>query len=807
MVESSQEKGVAAMTENDKQNKTSPNHYVENTDSIIQGVNWNEIPDPRDKEVWDRVTSNFWLPEKVPVSNDLKSWATLTDAEKTAAMRVFTGLTVLDTIQGTVGATAVMQDATTMHEEAVYANFSFMEALTADMMVYSQTGWKSIADVVSGEDILQYNPDHGGCHFVPAQVVAPHRAKYTYVISDDSGKFIQHVSPGHRVAFVDDQGVMHTATADELAENRDKFFVEKNHLIIYRHPDAETTPARTSMAYATIGRREGEDVFCVQVDSTYLVVKHADGGMPVVSGNCVHAKSYSNIFMTLASTEEINEAFRWSEYNEHLQNKSRMILDLYRTNDPFKRKIASVALESFLFYSGFYLPLRFATRGKLTNTADIIRLIIRDECLSGDHDVLTPQGWVPIADVTKDTLVAQYEKGGTISFVRPNVISTHEVPWMWEFIDSTGRVDMQCSPSHRIPLVDDNGNISVVTAEEYDIAEVSGGIPVAAHSGSGGNDDPTHSQRLSIASRLAGYVEDQGEKTSVIFGFDDQEKMERIAYLANTTDHDVSMVKNIDETRIETLSIADAEDIVSGNMASLDDVTNTWCREYIDEVAYWNPDGGFNDGVMNVTTTTGYADYLQSVATLAGFECQVSNQGYTTVVTIRDNNSGLVDVGGVSKRKTAGGTVYGIEVDSGMIVTRRNGIVTMTGNSVHGYYIGYKYQVEIAKEDQQTQDYYKDLVMDLLADLYDVESQYTEEIYDEIGWTEDVKTFLRYNANKALNNLGYEGIFPEDTTQVAASILSSLAPEGDENHDFFSGSGSTYTIGEAEDTEDDDWDW
>ena len=33
-------------------------------------------------------------------------------------------------------------------------------------------------------------------------------------------------------------------------------------------------------------------------------------------------------------------------------------------------------------------------------------------------------------------------------------------------------------------------------------------------------------------------------------------------------------------------------------------------------------------------------------------------------------------------------------------------------------------------------------------------------MYDELGWTEDVKRFLRYNANKALNNLGYEGIFP-----------------------------------------------
>ncbi len=38
------------------------------------------------------------------------------------------------------------------------------------------------------------------------------------------------------------------------------------------------------------------------------------------------------------------------------------------------------------------------------------------------------------------------------------------------------------------------------------------------------------------------------------------------------------------------------------------------------------------------------------------------------------------------------------------------------------------------------------------------------------------------------------------------AILSALSPNADENHDFFSGSGSSYVIGKAEKTEDEDWD-
>ncbi|MDN8595405.1 MULTISPECIES: class 1b ribonucleoside-diphosphate reductase subunit beta [unclassified Corynebacterium] len=322
--------------------------YLASHDKPVKAINWNSIPDDKDLEVWDRLTGNFWLPEKIPVSNDIPSWKTLTEDEKQATMRVFTGLTLLDTIQGTVGAVSMLPDSKTPHEEAVYTNLAFMES--------------------------------------------------------------------------------------------------------------------------------------------------------------VHAKSYSNIFMTLASTPMINDAFRWSEENENLQRKAKIILNYYEGGDPQKRKIASVMLESFLFYSGFYLPLNWSVHSKLTNTADIIRLIIRDE-------------------------------------------------------------------------------------------------------------------------------------------------------------------------------------------------------------------------------------------------------------------------------------------------------------AVHGYYIGYKYQRALAEETEERKEELKEYTFDLLYDLYDNECQYTEDIYDPLGWTEDVKRFLRYNANKALNNLGYEGLFPVDETRVSPAILASLSPNADENHDFFSGSGSSYVIGKAEDTQDDDWDF
>lgn len=316
--------------------------------SRMQAINWNRIIDDKDLEVWNRLTSNFWLPEKVPLSNDVQSWGTLTGDEQRLTIRVFTGLTLLDTIQNVVGAPTLMQDAVTPHEEAVLSNISFMEA--------------------------------------------------------------------------------------------------------------------------------------------------------------VHARSYSSIFSTLCSMRDVDDAYIWSEENEYLQRKADLILNEYKADNPLKRKIASVFLESFLFYSGFYLPMHWSSRGKLTNTADLIRLIIKDE-------------------------------------------------------------------------------------------------------------------------------------------------------------------------------------------------------------------------------------------------------------------------------------------------------------AVHGYYIGYKFQQAFAKETPMEQMEIRDYAIGLLMDLYDNEVKYTQSLYDPLDLTEEVKAFLHYNANKALMNLGFDPMFPAEIANPNPAIMASLSPNADENHDFFSGSGSSYVMGKAEETEDEDWDF
>ncbi len=197
------------------------------SETFYEAINWNAIEDAIDKSTWEKLTEQFWLDTRIPLSNDLDDWRTLSALEKQTVGRVFGGLTLLDTLQSENGVDAIRHDIRTPHEEAVLNNIQFMES--------------------------------------------------------------------------------------------------------------------------------------------------------------VHAKSYSSIFSTLNTKTEIDEIFEWTNTNEYLQKKAKIINDIYLTGSPLERKVASVYLETFLFYSGFYTPLRYLGNNKLANVAEIIKLIIRDESVHGTY--------------------------------------------------------------------------------------------------------------------------------------------------------------------------------------------------------------------------------------------------------------------------------------------------------------------------------------------------------------------------------------------------------------------------------------
>lgn len=99
--------------------------------AIHKAVNWNVEDDGFTQAFWDQNVKQFWLPEEISVSKDLKTWADLSESEKELYKKVLAGLTLLDTKQGNNGVPSMMSLTDNLQRKAVLSFMGTMEEIHA----------------------------------------------------------------------------------------------------------------------------------------------------------------------------------------------------------------------------------------------------------------------------------------------------------------------------------------------------------------------------------------------------------------------------------------------------------------------------------------------------------------------------------------------------------------------------------------------------------------------------------------------------------------------------------------------------
>ena len=98
---------------------------------IHKAVNWNKEDDNFTQAFWEQNVKQFWLPEEISVSKDLKNWNELSERERTLYKRVLAGLTLLDTKQGNNGIPSMMSLTENFQRKAVLSFVGTMEEIHA----------------------------------------------------------------------------------------------------------------------------------------------------------------------------------------------------------------------------------------------------------------------------------------------------------------------------------------------------------------------------------------------------------------------------------------------------------------------------------------------------------------------------------------------------------------------------------------------------------------------------------------------------------------------------------------------------
>lgn len=99
----------------------------------------------------------------------------------------------------------------------------------------------------------------------------------------------------------------------------------------------------------------------------------------------------------------------------------------------------------------------------------------------------------------------------------------------------------------------------------------------------------------------------------------------------------------------------------------------------------------------------------------------------------------------------------------------------------------------MANVKDSTKDHYKKKALELISEIYNLEMEYTELIYGDLGLVEEVETYVQFNVNYALECLGFEPMFNIEEKDVNAIVLNGYSIET-KTHDFFSTRGNGYVV-------------
>ncbi len=127
--------------------------------------------------------------------------------------------------------------------------------------------------------------------------------------------------------------------------------------------------------------------------------------------------------------------------------------------------------------------------------------------------------------------------------------------------------------------------------------------------------------------------------------------------------------------------------------------------------------------------------------------------------------------------------------------------------SVHGLFVGLLAQGVLNKIPENERDELTKKVYSIMLELFELETEYTKELYEPIGLYDEVIKFVKYNADKALMNLGLNPHFNIEEKDINPIVLNGLDTET-KTHDFFSTKGNGYIKAlNHDDLNDDDFDW
>ena len=324
-----------------------------------------------------------------------------------------------------------------------------------------------------------------------------------------------------------------------------------------------------------------------------------------------------------------------------------------------------------------------------------------NHCFTEGTQILTSEGFIDFKDLTIDHLVANWNEDKSIHFEKPSeVIKDKYTGSVYEFIGSA--YSLEVTPNHRVINYNVRNNNKLEDTLAENIGLNNRNIPINGYKLSGEKKQLSFIDKIRIAYQADGsLVNNNNEQTAngycYRFSFKKKRKilqMENILLSASKDLNTYSKTETKDGyTHFYVWLKKDADK--EFNWVNLNEISFEWCQEFIAELKNW--DGCYATGTEAVrygNTNKKAVDKIIEIATLCGKivgiekldpeTCKKSRIGknkqlyYNLYIRDAHHKSGRA----ISKiEKHYDGMIYCCTVSSGMIIVKKDDLVTVSGNS------------------------------------------------------------------------------------------------------------------------------
>ena len=322
-------------------------------------------------------------------------------------------------------------------------------------------------------------------------------------------------------------------------------------------------------------------------------------------------------------------------------------------------------------------------------------------CVPGDTEVLTPNGWVRFDAVCDHHEVMQYDKDTKeLSFVVPNKVL--RIPYKGKMYEWNTQFHQGCyTPDHRMLVAGVNRQYSFLRSSEVSTRGQNGlYVPVSGAYYGEGLDVPDDWLRFAEAVRADGSI----GPSSVRFSLKRKRKIVRLygimqrAGVSFTTSVRADGVMRINVTKCPAKKFV-LDLFAEGKRLGPWVLSLTYGQKsvWLDEAAYWDGSPTVGTGRTVSTADRQTADWLQIMADTTNSRYDVRERRNTRGFNTHNKNAKIYSA---SLRSTDeaklvekpveqqfDGMVYCVTVPSSAFVVRRNGVAWITGNCKFDHHI------------------------------------------------------------------------------------------------------------------------